>query len=326
MLPPREEYALLKRDTLRLLRAVLSTHRKERLEDLFLVLADFPVEVIAPEDLELLADNIKYWLRGYAIPVTALRELGIKDIERRSTIILRGDEIAVEPDVNSEFARDFVSRVEGDLILDMASGFGWIPPLLSSKARVLAVDKAYLNRVIYGEDRIHIENTTIELFPDSSTARRYLMQVRRLRDYRDFAVFFWESHDAVMENILPLQGDACDLRRCLNLKTGKEYSVKDGSVDAVTCFFSFNHIPPWRSALKEAYRVLKDGGQTWTALYREHLQKFPVKFAYDWAEQLGIKIVEIKDFQEQAEDIGFHVSPVKKYRGAALYTLLRLEK
>jgi SAM-dependent methyltransferase len=326
MLPPRENYALLKKDALGLMRRVLSTPRKERLEDLFLALADYPVEVITPEDMELLTDNVRYWLMGYAVPVTALRELGIKDPERRSSIVLRGEDIAVEPDVNHDFARDFVSRVKGGTILDVASGFGWIPPLLSKRARVLAVDKAYLNRVVYAEERIHIENTTIELFPDSPTARSYLMKVRKLKDYRDFAVFFWKSHGAAVENIVPLQGDASDLRRCVDLSTADDYSVMDGSVDAVTCFFSFNHMPAWRSALEEVYRVLKDGGEAWVALYREYLQKFPVKFAYDWAEQLGIKIVEIKDFQEQARDLGFRVSPVKEYQGTTLYRLLRLKK
>lgn len=326
MLPPREEYALLKTDALRLLRAALKNPRNDQIEDLFLALADFPVEEITPEDRKLLLDNISYWLKGYTPPVTALKELGIRNPEKKAAVILRGEDIAVEPDVNYEFARDFVSRVRGGKILDIASGFGWIPPLLSKKARVLALDKAYLNRVVYEEDRIYIEDTTIELFPDSPSARNYLRRERKLRDYRDFALLFWNSRQADIDRITLLQGDASDFRRCRDLTRNQECSIEDASVDGVTCFFSFNHIPEWRAALSEVYRVLKRGEDAWVTLYREYLEKFPVKFAYDWTDQLGVKIVKIKDFREQAEELGFQVSPIKDYRGTTLYFLLRLKK
>lgn len=326
MLPLREEYALLDMNALRLLRAVLKAPREEQIEDLFLALADFPVEAVTREDRELLLDNIGYWIKGYALPVTALEELGIRNPERKAAVILRGEDIAVEPDVNYEFAQDFVSRVKAENVLDMASGFGWVPPLLSRRAKVLALDNAYLNKVVYETDRIYIEGTTIELFPDSPAARDYLRRDRKLRDYRDFALLFWSSRKADLDRIVPLQGDASELRRCMDLTRNQSCSIGDASMDAVTCFFSFNHVPDWRAALAEAYRVLAEGGEAWVTLYREYLEKFPLKFAYDWTEQLGVKIVKIKDFREQAEELGFRVNPIKEYRGTALYYLLHLKK
>jgi SAM-dependent methyltransferase len=326
MLPLREDYVVLKQKPLRLLRAVLKNPKEKLLDEIILALADYPVDMITRESKELLRENIRYWLKGYAVPFTVLKEVGFKEPEKKAQLLLRGEDIAVEPDVNYEFASDFTSRIKAEKILDIASGFGWVPPLLSKKAKVLALDKAYLNRVIYQEDRIYIDGTTIELFPDSRAAREYIKKERKLRDYRDFALLFWNSRKACMDNITLLQGDATDLRSCQNLNKQEGFPIDDESFEAATCFFAFNHIPNWRGALKETYRVLMEGGEAWTTLYREHLERFPVKFAYNWTEHLKTKIVKIEEFTMQAEKAGFRVKPIKKYRGASLYYLLRLRK
>lgn len=329
-LTPREKYVLLGRGGVEKLERVLASPGEELLEELFLALADYPVELITQEDKELLLDNIRYWRRGYAMPLTALRELELRyprlrGIEHKAVLVLEGEEIAVEPDVNLEFARGFAEYVKAGEVLDVASGFGWIPVLLSRRAKVLALDKAYLNRVIYQEDRVFIEGTTIELFPGAAGAGEYLRR-EGVRDYRDFARLFWSSRKAEMGNILLLQGDASDMTKCRDLTSGREYGIASGSLEAVTCFFGFNHIAPWREALKEVYRVLAKGGEAWVTLYREYLGKFPLKFVYNWVEQLGVTMVKIKEFRELAAKLGFKVTPIDKYQGSTLYYLLRLKK
>lgn len=333
MLTSMEKYVLLRLEAVEKLRHVLSNLSEELLEDLFLALADYPVEMITPEDRETLLDNIRYWLRGYAVPLTAVRELErqprartLKELEKNAVLVLSGEDIAVEPDVNYEFAQEFVNHVEAAEVLDIASGFGWIPLLLSKRARVLALDRAYLNRIIYQKDKIKIEGTTIELFPDSPSARAHMRREKaKYKDYRDFACLFWRSGGAEMENIILLQGDAVDLRKCRDLTRGVEHEIKTCSLEAVTCFFSFNHILPWREALSEVYRVLTKGGTAWVTLYREHLEKFPLKFAYNWVEQLGVNMVKLREFTELAETLGFKINPIE-HRGGALYYLLQLKK
>jgi SAM-dependent methyltransferase len=332
MLTPREKYVLLRPGAVKKLRTALASPSDELLEELFLALADYPVEIITQEDRELLLDNIRYWLRGYAVPSTALRELelrhpGLRGLEEKAALVLSGEEIAVEPDVNLEFAREFSRHVDAREVLDVASGFGWIPVLLSKRAKVFALDKAYLNRILYQRDRIVIEGTTIELFPGSPAAREYMRRRKdKFRDYRDFACLFWSSRGAEMGNITLLQGDASNMGKCRDLTNGRDYGIASGSIEAVTCFFGFNHIPSWREALKEVYRVLAKGGEAWITLYREYLEKFPLKFAYNWAEQLGVNMVKIKEFRELAAKLGFKINPINKYQGSTLYYLFQLKK
>jgi ubiquinone/menaquinone biosynthesis C-methylase UbiE len=329
MLSPREEYGLPSPKALRWLKQRLRGG-DALLEDLFLALADFPVDEITPEDKELLRANMRYWKRGYAMPMTVVRELGGRrplKIERDFPLILRGVDIAVEPDVNYDYAREFVERVNADEVLDIGSGFGWIPALLSRKARVYALDKAYLNRIIYGDDRITIEGTNIELFPGSPTARRRMRREKdEYRHYRDFARLFWSSRGAKMDNITQLQGDATDMRRCRDLMRDMDYSVASGSLEAVTCFFSLNHISPWQGVLKEVHRVLANGGEALITLYKEHLEKFPVKFVYDWVEQLGAEIIKYGELEGFSRALGFKVSLVPTHKGDEFFYLLQLKK
>lgn len=324
MLGPREEYGLPTPRTLKWIKKRLKGG-DALIEDLFLALADFPVEEITPEDKEILRANMRYWRRGYAVPMTVIRELGGRDLDFQ--LVLKGDDIAVEPDVNYDFAREFAGHMEAEEVLDVGSGFGWMPALLSSKARVYAMDKAYLNRITYEEDRVGIEGTNIELFPGSPTARAKLLREKDdYRCYADFARLFWRSRGAVLENVTQLMGDAAHMRDCLDLTRSAPHGVASGSAEAVTCFFSLNHIPAWRDVLKEVHRVLAKNKVALVTLYKEHLERFPVKFVYDWVEQLGVNMIDYRVFVKYSRSLGFKDSLLTTQGGDELYYFLRLKK
>jgi SAM-dependent methyltransferase len=238
--------------------------------------------------------------------------------------MLGEEELEAEPDANYAFAREFCSRVTGSRVLDVASGFGWVPVLLSRRAKVYALDSAYDNRIVYEEDRIYIEGTTIELFPGFPEGQAFIRANReRFTRYADFARLFWERHGARLENITLLLGDASDLGSARTLE-GEE--VAPAHFDSATLFFALNHVGgAWRRVLHEASGAVRDGGTLHVAIYREYLARFPLKGAYDWAEQLGIEIVPLEELLKAAEALGLKAE-VSRHQGESLYHMVVMEK
>ncbi|WP_456474315.1 class I SAM-dependent methyltransferase, partial [Candidatus Pyrohabitans sp.] len=304
-----EFYVLLEDAALTKVRDYLSDDRR-LLEELYLALAPEPVLEIEDEALALLRENVHLWRQGYAIPLAVLEELerlSGRELELGFLAMLSGEELEAEPDANIAFAREFCDSVRGERVLDIASGFGWVPVLLSSRAHVYALDSAYENPIVYGEDRIYIAGTTIELFPGFTEGQAFIRANReKFTRYADFAKLFWEKHGAELENITLLQGDASDLSLTQTF-------------DSVTIFFGLNHIgKAWRRVLSEALRVLCEGGKLHIAIYREHLAKFPLKGAYDWAEQLGVEIIALEELLKEAKALGLKPE-VKRHSGEELY-------
>lgn len=331
MLSPIEEYALPNEAA----RRVIESYLKDDdafVDELYLATSYEPVLEIEEEDRDYIRGLMSYWRKGYALPITALREIrrintgspSIEDLEENFLLTLLGEEIAVEPDVNLEFAREFLSHIHADKILDIASGFGWIPPLFSNRGRVLALDNSYSNRIVFEDDRIRIEGTSIELFPDWREAREYVLNRREeFREYKDFAQLFWRFQGASLDNITILQGDAADMKNCHDLSHNREFFIEDNSMKWITCFFGLNHIgKAWKDVLRESYRVLMPKGKALIAIYKEHLEKFPLKFAYDWTEQLEIEIIKLEEFRELSEEIGFKMELTEEYNGKDLFLSL----
>ena len=320
------EYVLLSEESLDRVRRLLREDRSF-LEELYLALATEPVLEIQEEALELLRQNLSFWRRGYAIPLRALEELerlSGEELELDYEAMLGSEELEAEPDASYAFAREFCARVEGESVLDIASGFGWVPVLLSQRAQVYALDSAYENPIVYGEDRIYIAGTTIELFPGFPEGQAFIRANReRFTRYADFARLFWERHGARLEHITLLQGDASELGsvRCLGKGALPE------SFDSVTIFFGLNHVgKAWRRVLREASRALREQGRLHVALYREYLARFPLKGAYDWAEQLDIEVIPLEELLKEAESLDLRARLVRGHRGEALYHMVVMEK
>lgn len=311
-----ETYVLLEETALTKVRDYLSEDRR-LLEELYLALAPEPVLEIEDEALALLRENVHLWRQGYAIPLSVLEELerlSGRELELGFLAMLSGEELEAEPDANITFAREFCGSVTGEKVLDIASGFGWVPVLLSSKAHVYALDSAYENPIVYEEERIYIEGTTIELFPGFTEGQAFIRANReKFTRYADFAKLFWEKHGAELENITLLQGDAS------NLSLTQTF-------DSVTIFFGLNHIgKAWRQVLSEALRVLRRHGKLHIAIYREYLAKFPLKGAYDWAEQLDVEIIALEELLKEARALGLKPE-VKRHSGEELYHMVEMEK
>lgn len=200
------------------------------LEELYLSTTSEVVSEIPESAIEELEENVKLWREGYALPLEVLREarrikensssIDMEDFEA----ILHGEELLAEPDSDYGKARNFCSQVTGRVVLDIASGFGWIPLLLSRGKRVFALDSSYLNQIIYGRERVYIEGTSIELFPDFPEGRA-LLREEKLERFADFAWLFWEQHEARLEDIVMLQGDASNLGEALALNGGKKINL-----------------------------------------------------------------------------------------------------
>ncbi len=323
-----ELYVLLSDDALARVRHLLRDDR-EFLEELYLALASEPVLEIDDNALELLGDNIALWKRGYALPLTVLEELerfSGKELELGFVAMLSSDELEAEPDANYAFAREFCGYVKGERVLDVASGFGWVPVLLSERAQVYALDSAYANPIVYGEDRIYIEGTTIELFPGFPEGQAFIRANReKFIRYADFARLFWERHGARLENITLLQGDASSLSTARTLEGDSPLTLTE-AFDSVTIFFGLNHIgKAWRRVLGEACGALREGGTIHVAIYKEYLARFPLKGAYDWAEQLGIEIVPLEELLKEAEALGLKPK-LRRHSGESLYHMVVMEK
>jgi SAM-dependent methyltransferase len=331
MFAPFEEYALLNEETLEKVKTYL---RDSVAEELLLSISYEPLLEITKEDLDQFKEIMDYWRKGHAMPVSALEELrrirtgspSIVDLRRGFVVTLYGEEISVEPDVNLEFAQEFVDYIEAKEILDIASGFGWIPPLFSRKGRVLALDNSYSNRIIFDKDgKMRVEGTNIELFPDWPSAKEYIMKRKKeFREYKDFAKLFWRSHGANLDNIVLLRGDATDLRNCYDLTNGRESQIGDNSIQTVTCFFGLNHIGKlWKDVLRETYRVLTPEGIALISIYKEYLERFPLKFAYNWTRKLGIEIIKIEELEKFSGYLKFEFRLIKNHR---LFYLISLRK
>jgi SAM-dependent methyltransferase len=328
-----ELFVLLSDDVMARVRDYLRDDR-EFLEELYLVLAPEPVLEIDDDALELLRDNLALWRRGYAIPLAALEEAkrfvtgnaSLRSLQRGFLVMLSSEELEAEPDANYAFAKEFCSSVKGEKVLDVASGFGWVPVLLSERAHVYALDSAYKNPIIYEEDRIYIDGTTIELFPGFPEGQAFIRANReKFTCYADFARLFWEKHGAKLENITLLQGDASNLSSVRSLGGDSPLTLTE-AFDSVTIFFGLNHIgKAWRRVLSEASRVLRRHGKLHVAIYREYLAKFPLKGAYNWAEQLGIEIIPLEELLKEAEALDLKAK-VKRHSGEKLYHMVEMEK
>lgn len=322
-----EMYVLLDEASLDRIKDLLTEDRK-LLEELYLALASEPVLEIEEDAIELLKSNLALWKQGYAIPMTALEELerfAGRELELGFVAMLGEEELEAEPDASYTFAEEFCSHVRGKKVLDVASGFGWVPVLLSKSAHVFALDSAYDNPIVYEEDRIYIAGTTIELFPGFPEGQAFIRANReRFTRYADFARLFWERQGAKLENITMLKGDAADLRSVSSLD-GEQVKLEE-AFDSVTIFFGLNHVGgAWRRVLREASCALRRGGRLHVAIYREYLAKFPLKGAYDWTEQLGITIMPLGALVEEAEALGLKVRVIR-HSGERLYHMLEMEK
>ncbi len=319
MFGPFEEYVLIKKGALRKVRPYLKADDKV-LEELFLATATGPVFEITREDLKFMKEMVAFWKDGYAMPLSAVEEMkriyptlnALKNIEKDFAVIFRGEDIEVEPDVNFEFAREFLTHIRSEEILDIASGFGWIPPLFSRRGKVKAVDSSYDNRIVYNRDgTINIEGTSITLFPHSPLDREYLSRRKEeFQTYRDFAVFFWKSVGANLDNITVIREDATDMEQ------------KTDSVDAVTCFFGLNHLAEWKEVIGEVSRILMPGGTFLISIYREYLEKFPVKFSYNWVKEIPATIIDKKELLSYSKKLGFKVKDSMK---KDLFYIIELE-
>ncbi|NOZ59927.1 MAG: class I SAM-dependent methyltransferase [Euryarchaeota archaeon] len=323
-----ELYVLLSEESLARVAPLLGDDRSF-LEELYLALATEPVAEIPEEELELLKENVALWRRGYAVPLRALEEverLSGEELELEFVAMLSSNELEAEPDASFAFAREFCGYVKGERVLDVASGFGWVPVLLSGRAQVYALDSAYANPIVYGEDRIYIEGTTIELFPGFPEGQAFIRANReKFTRYADFAMLFWERHGARLENITLLQGDASSLSTARTLEGDSPLKLA-GAFDSVTIFFGLNHVGrAWRRVLREACGALREGGTIHVAIYREYLARFPLKGAYDWAEQLGIEIVPLEELLKEAEALGLKPK-LRRHSGESLYHMVVMEK
>lgn len=272
------------------------------LEELYLALAEEVVVEIDEEAIEELREHIDRWLSGYAVPLEAIREAQRirkveEDIEYEMSIY--EEDIEAEPDANYQFAREFCSLVREEVVLDIASGFGWIPAILSRSKHVIAVDKNYSSEIVEAPEGRFVAGTNIQIF------------VPGFKTYADFCKAFWLSVGADISRIEMISADATELSRIPEVKRAQ----------VATCFFGLNHIPQWEKVLEE---VRKAGIENmYVALYSEELAKFPVKGIYDWTEKLGFHIVPIEEFKSCVEGLGMHAHEVE-HDNRAIYRVFRI--
>jgi len=288
-----ESYVLLDERWLHRLRGIELSD--ELLEELVLALAEVPVLEVGREELEEMRRLVGLWREGYAVPFPALVELlGRAEAERaleEARAVIEGRELMAEPDANLEVAREFCGLVDAERVLDVGSGFGWVPVLLSWRAEVVALDSAYSRRVMVEEGCLRVEGTNIVLSP-------WVRMLGEVRCYGDFAALFWKMHGARMERIS---------LRCADATRLEELFVDD-KPECATAFFSFNHMREWRSVLRSLAGVVE---VVYAAIYAEHLQWFPVKGSYGWMEGLGVRAVELEEMLQTAEAMGFDAEVIE---------------
>ncbi len=283
------------------LKRIFST-QQSFLEELYLALATEVVVEIDSEAVEELKSQIDRWLSGYAVPLEAIREAQrIKGLEERVEyeLSIYEEDIRAEPDANYEFARHFCSFVEGDVIVDIASGFGWIPAILSRSRQVIAVDKNYSSEIVETPEGRFVSGTNIQIF------------VPGFKTYAEFCRAFWQNVGANLQRIEMVSGDATRLSEIPQVKKAQ----------SATCFFGLNHIPEWKEVLREAERAGIE--KIYIALYSEELAKFPVKGIYDWIERLGFQIVPIEEFKRHIAELGMNIEEIK-HPNRAIYRIFRI--
>jgi len=283
------------------------------LEELYLATTSEVVVEIPPQAIEDLKENVELWRQGYALPLEVLKEaMRIKEGEALYEegdfeVFLPGEDLEAEPDSNYQWAEHFCSLVEGKNVLDLAAGFGWVPPILSRSRRVYALDSSYGRRVVYGEKSTYVEGTNIELFPGYPGGRVFLRE-RGVKTYADFAALFWEKQGANLGNIRLLQEDA------LNLSSKFSFEGKN-EIDSVTCFFGLNHIGKgWQRVLSGVSSLLPPRSKAYFALYSELLGKFPLKGFYDWTRALELEIIPLESFLKEARKGGFSARELRHQR------------
>ncbi len=251
--------------------------------------------VLNNKGLEKLRRNLRlkkykdyvYWINGYAIPENVLKEIGLSKKYIRYSI----DEsfLVAEPDANLEIALNFCRKIfdhenmKKMRVLDIASGFGYVPALLSKRYDVIATDLNYLKRIKRIDGRFFVDNTNIEIFVNIDNYN--------LKYFYHFSRFVWKKLGGDVDRIFVI---SCDVSKI---------PLKDSSIDIVTCFFSFNHISNWKKCIDEIYRVLKHGGKVYVTLYKEILEKFPIKGSYNWLRDLSLKIIDLNEFRNYVKKL-----------------------
>ena len=98
-----------------------------------------------------------------------------------------------------------------------------------------------------------------------------------------------------------VQGDAADLSR-----------FEDERFDMIVDFMILHYVEGWRSFLKEAYRVLRPGGEMYiNDLTRKGVHLTDFVFRWDHAEE---PLFSMKEFEQQAHKSGF-VTVKSNYAG-----------
>ncbi len=301
MLSEHDYYVLLSKRGQELFNKI---SKNVNVDEVILALSPTPVYEITDEMRRYVEELIKLWKNGYAMPLEALKEIkyqfsGSRDLgsfKKEIEVSIHGSLLIAEPDANYEFALEFCKRIkdQAQRVLDVASGFGYIPAILSKKYKVYALDKNYDNRIVLKNGRAFVENTNIEI-------KKYSEDIKT---YKDFCKAFWGFLGANLDNIKFIVADAEKI---------------EGKYDIITCFFGLNHVENWikvmesirKSAMKRIY----------ITIYREYLEKFPIKFTYNWLKELGVKMVSFKDFYSYCKKY-FKVKVDKK----AMFYLIELEK
>jgi ubiquinone/menaquinone biosynthesis C-methylase UbiE len=114
-----------------------------------------------------------------------------------------------------------------------------------------------------------------------------------------------------MDNIKILEGDATDMKKCYDFAKKSYVSIRRNSIQAVTCFFGLNHIKNWKESIRDIHRILIPKGSAFITIYKEYLEKFPVKFVYGWAEKMGIQMIKKEDFLSLARSMGFKTEEIE---------------
>ena len=108
-----------------------------------------------------------------------------------------------------------------------------------------------------------------------------------------------------------VQGDAADLSR-----------FEDERFDMIVDFMILHHVEGWRSFLKEAYRVLRPGGEMYiNDLTRKGVHLTDFVFRWDHAEE---PLFSMKEFEQQAHKSGFVT--VKRCNYAGLDFCFKFQK
>ena len=243
----------------------------------FFILNNKGLEKLKKEECIKNYKEYEYWIHGYAIPENVFKKLNIS----RKYILYEIDEeyLIAEPDANIEFAYDFCKEFkDGSIVVDIASGFGYVPAILSKRFFVIAIDLNYGKKIVKSGDRYFIKDTNIEVYINP--------EEYSLKNYADFSRFVWESLGGNLSNIRLIISD-------INL-----IPIKTSSVDYVSSFFGLNHVKHWKKAVHETFRILKKGGYFISTIYKEILEKFPIKNSYEWVKDIGINIISLDEYLE----------------------------